>query len=1035
MSGAERRQITIMQCRLEEAELISARRDPEDVQSLLAEFHKTCSTIVTQAGGTVAKLLTDGALFYFGYPQADEHQAERAVRAALRLVGAASADVVGSPDPLRVHVGIATSIVVVGSSLLGASGGLTALGEAAEMAARLCGLPDSGGILISDATRRLLGDLFQWRARQSDEVGNITGQSVFWEALGEGAVESRFEALHSGATPLVGRDEEMELLRRRWALAKTGNGRVVLISAEPGVGKSRLAAALAEQVATELHFRLRYFCSPYHQDSALYPLIAQMERAANFQHGDEAAEKLTKLQTLLAATAPPMEEMALIAELHAMSSAVAALPLDVPPEHRKEKTFEALLHQVEGLARQQPVLVMFDDVHWVDPSSLELLDRLIERVAEWPVLLLVLFRPEFQPPWTGQPHVTLLTLARLDRRSTVAMIANVASFSALPQEIVDDIVERTDGVPLFVEELTKAVLESGAQGAPAHSVMRRPGPSVPATLHASLMARLDRLGPIAKDVAQAGAVIGREFRFEVLTSIIDLPEPQLRDGLDRLTAAGLLFVRGTPPQSTYIFKHALVQDTAYSTLLRSRRKSLHSRITTTLEDRFPEIVLAQPGLLAQHCAVAGLMEQAIGYWLKAGHLALARSAMTEAAAQFGRALEMLGAMPEGEARDRNELDVAVAAAVPLIAIHGFGSAQVETHAMRAKDLSNRVPHSPHRFAAHRAAWNSSLMRQPVPTTVNLAQELMDLARTAGDPRQLAIAHRALGYSLFMAGKLDAAADVFTRGAELADNVPDSDFAIYGEHPSMVCRVNGGRVRGLMGFPETAAHLGEAGIAHACSRKNPHSLAWALCVASFMYADQGESTPALRLSVEAFEVARQHRLPQWLADAEIIRGWATCRSGDIANGLSLLEKGVRDWQATGAVLHATRRQSMLAESYLLAGNTSAARLHLAAAHAHCESYSETYVAAEICRLEASLSQTEGASGEVVAGHLNEALRIAREQGARLFELRSATILARLHGERGRRAEARDLLAPLYGWFTQGFDIADLQEAKSLLNALA
>ena len=415
--------------------------------------------------------------------------------------------------------------------------------------------------------------------------------------MAENRTLGQFEALRSGATPLVGRDEEMELLLRRWAQAKAGNGRVVLISAEPGVGKSRLAEALAERIAAEPHTRLRYFCSPHHQDSALYPVIAQMERAAGFAHADEPAARLAKLQALLAATAPPMEDVALIAELHSLPSVDLAPPLDLTPQRKKEKTFEALLRQVEGLSRQQPVLMIFDDLHWIDPSSRELLDRMIERVADWPVLLLAMFRPEFQPPWTGQPHVTMLTLARLDRRNTAAMVANVAGNAALPPEIMEEIAERTDGVPLFVEELTKAVLESGAQGTAALSVVPHPALSVPATLHASLMARLDRLGPAAKDVAQTGAAIGREFGYGLLASIADLPEPQLREALDRLTNAGLLFVRGTPPQSSYIFKHALVQDAAYGTLLRSRRQRLHARIAATLEDRFPEIVVAQPALL------------------------------------------------------------------------------------------------------------------------------------------------------------------------------------------------------------------------------------------------------------------------------------------------------------------------------------------------------------------------------------------------------------------------------------------------------
>jgi DNA-binding winged helix-turn-helix (wHTH) protein/class 3 adenylate cyclase len=1049
LPNAERRQVTIMQCALGGAALSAAHQDPEDLLRLLGTFHEGCVALATQEGGTVAKLLPDGALVFFGYPRADEHQAERAIRAALAIVNDSRLIATGTSHAPHVRVGIATGVVVVGG-FLGASGELAAVGEAATLAAALLAFAgpdpavssnemasDSGGIVkpSSPAARRrclakhgqvVIDATTRWQVGNLFDCRQLSTVVPAWRVWSENHTLGQFEALRSGGlTPLIGRDEEMELLLRRWAMARAGNGRVVLVSSEPGVGKSRLAVALAERVATDSHVRLRYFCSPHQQDSALHPVITQMERAAGFQHTDRAGEKLAKLQTLIAGAAPPMEDVALIADLHALSSAHFTPFIDISPQRKKEKTFEALVRQVESLAHQQPLLMLFDDIHWIDPSSLELLDRVIERVATWPVLLLAMFRPEFLPPWAGQPHVTLLTLPRLDRRNTTAMIANVGR-NSLSREIVEDIAERTDGVPLFVEELTKAIVESGAQ----HSVS-----AVPATLLASLTARLDCLGPAAKDVAQAGAVIGREFSFGLLAAIIDLPEAQLCDGLDRLTEAGLLFVRGTQPQSNYLFKHALVQDAAYDSLLRPSRRQLHARAAAVLEQHFTDLTERQPELLARHYTEAGLLEPAITFWRRAGAVSLTRSAHREALGHFGRGLEILGALPQGEARDRDELDVVVTAAVPLIAIHGFGSAQVEAHALRAKELANRIPHSSVQFAAHRAVWNSSLLRQPIPTTLNLAQDLMRLARVTGDPGRLAIAHRALGFSLLMAGRLAAAADALTRGMELADTVPDSEFALYGEHPSMVCRVNAGRVQGLMGLPEIAASLGSTGVAHARSRTNPHSLAWALSVISHAYAEQNEPAVTIRFATEAIDVAEEHDLPQWLADARIIKGWAMCRLGDIEEGLALQETGERNWRATGAVLNISQYRKLRAESYLLAGKPVAARKHLAVARAHCESHGENYMAAEICRFMASILQIEGAASEVVERQLNEALGIARDQGARLLELRSATSLAKLWGEQGRRVEAHSLLAPIHGWFTQGFDLADLREARRLLDALA
>ncbi len=687
---AERRPLSVMFCDLIGSTALSARLDPEDLRQVIRAYQACVAATIQQFEGFIARYVGDGVLIYFGWPEARETDAERAVRAGLAVAAAVSAAPLGG-EALQVRVGIATGLVVVGEPIgSGDSRQQTAVGETPNLAARLQGLAEPGQVVIDGATHRQIGRLFACQDIGTVELKGLPIAVPAWLVLGEGILESRFEALRSATTPLVGRDEEMELLLRRWTQAKAGSGRLVLISAEPGVGKSRLAEALVERIAAEPHTRLRYFCSPHHQDSALYPVIAQMGRAAGFQHADAPAARLAKLQTLLAATAPPMEDVALIADLHSLPSADLSPPLDVTPQRKKEKTFEAFLRQVEGLARPHPVLMVFDDLHWIDPSSRELLDRLIDRVAEWPVLGLAIFRPEFQPPWAGRPHVTMLTLARLDRRDTAAMIANVAGNAALSTEIMEEIVERTDGVPLFVEELTKAVLESGMQGAAALSSVPYPALSVPATLHASLMARLDRLGSAAKGVAQIGATIGREFEHGLLASTTDLPGPQLREALYRLTNAGLLFLRGTPPDASYIFKHAMVQDAAYGTLLRSRRQQLHARIATILEDRFPEITQAQPALLAQHCAAAGLGEKSVAYWLKAGQQALARSAMTEAVAQLRKGLQALDSLPSDPRYQQQELDLQTALGSALTATKGWSGAEPRETRARALTLAEQI---------------------------------------------------------------------------------------------------------------------------------------------------------------------------------------------------------------------------------------------------------------------------------------------------------------------------------------------------------
>ena len=558
----------------------------------------------------------------------------------------------------------------------------TAVGETPNLAARLQSLAGPDQVVIDAATRRQIGALFECHPLGTVEFKGLPAAVPAWQVLSENRALGQFEALRSGATPLVGRDEEMELLLRRWTQAKGGDGRVVLISAEPGGGKSRLAAALAERIAAEPHVRLRYCCSPHRQDSALYPVIAQMERAAGSSPADPPAARLAKLHALLVTTEPPTEDVALIADLHALSAVDLVPPLAVTPQRKKEMTFKALLRQVKDLSGQRPVLMIFDDLHWIDPSSRELLDRLIEQVAEWSVLLLGMFRPEFQPPWTGQPHVTTLVLTRLDRRDTAAMVAKVAG-SKLSTEIIEEIAERTDGVPLFVEELTKAVLEAGAS---ALFSTPHQASSVPATLHASLMARLDRLGPIAKDVAQVGAAIGREFDYALLASVANLPDPRLYEALDRLTNAGLLFVRGAPPRSSYIFKHALVRDTAYETLLRGHRQALHATLAKQLMARREAGELVSRELLGQHCEQAGMAAEAIRCYLTASRLFIARSALSEAVTFLERARGLFPQMLRSVAHDRLALEVECQLGSVLLAVKGYAAAELGETFQRAHDL-------------------------------------------------------------------------------------------------------------------------------------------------------------------------------------------------------------------------------------------------------------------------------------------------------------------------------------------------------------
>ena len=1031
---AERRQVTVVFSDLVGSTALSARMDPEDLREVISNYQKCVAETVRRFDGFLAKYMGDGVLVYFGYPYAHEDDAERAVRAALEMIASVSA--LASPIPLQTRVGIATGLVVVGDLIgSGSAQERGIVGETPNLAARLQGIAEPNMVVIAEVTRRLLGNLFELEDLGAKDLKGIAAPVRAWAALRASSVESRFEALHTaGLTALVGREEELELLLRRWSRAKSGEGQVVLLSGEAGIGKSRLTAALLERLSGEAHTRLRYFCSPLHTDSAFHPIIGQMERAAGLAHDDKPQAKLDKLDAVLAQTSTSTEDAALIAEMLSLPNDGRYPTQKLSPEQRRQRTLEALTAQLAELARQRPVLTIVEDAHWIDPTSLEAFGRTVDRVKTLQAQLIVTSRPEFNAPWVGQAHVTSLTLNRLGEREAAAIIARLVGNKELPADVLAEIVERTDGIPLFVEEMTKAVLEAESEGAARRTVATVPSPAlaVPASLHASLMARLDRLGP-AKEVAQVGAAIGRQFSYLLLASVVRQREAELGSALDRLIAAGLLFRQGAPPHATYLFKHALVQDTAYATLLRSQRQELHARIAKVLEEEFQETIGAHPETLAHHYSQAGLVDLAIEFWGRAGGRSADRSAHYEAVGHFGCALDLVGKLPPSHQRDERELELTLALAVSLIAVDGFGSKRVEECAVRAKGLSEKLYGSQNCFAAQRVAWNSSLMRQPVPRTAALARDLVGLAEEDGNPAKLAVAHRALGYSLLIAGQFQEAAETLARGATLADTSLQGEFAIYGEHPSMVCRAYGGQAIVLMGFPESGMRLIKAAVSHARHQDNAHSLAWALGVAAHVSQSQHDSAATARFASEAIETAREHRMPQWLALGERSKGWATHQLGDFEGGLNLLRQGVRRWYETGAVLHTTHCEICLAESYLLQGDAATARSHLSAARAHCTGYGEKYLLAEIDRLEALLLQCEGAPTEMVEECLAKALDVARQQGARLFELRSATALAQIIAEHNKH-KAVDILAPIYNWFTEGLDASDLKEAKALLDRL-
>jgi predicted ATPase len=859
-----------------------------------------------------------------------------------------------------------------------------------------------------------------------------------WQVLGPSGIDSRFEALRTATTPLIGRDEELELLLRRWRQSAHGEGRVVLLSGEPGIGKSRLAVELQEQLQAELHTHLRHFCSPHHQDSALFPIIGWLEREAGFQRGDTDQQRLDKLEAVLAwATNDLGDAVPPIADLLSVSSGNRYPTLDLTPPKRKEKTLRALLAQLEGLAAHQPVLTVFEDVHWIDPTSLELLDLIVDRVPTLPVLVIITCRPEFAPTWVGRPHVTLLTLNRLPPSERAKMITEVAGGKALPREIADQIIDRTDGVPLFIEELTKTVVESGilVEAGDRYAVTGPGTPlSIPSTLQSSLLARLDRL-PATREVAQIGAALGRSFSHELVSAVAEMPQQKLDDALAQLVRAELMFRRGTPPDAEYTFKHALVQDAAYSTLPRSRRQQIHARIATTLETGFPEIVAAQPQLMAQHCTEAGLNEKAVNYRLRAGQQAIARSAMAEAEALLRPGLALIASLPDNDWREEQELDLLITLARALIATHGWGAPEIGEAYARARELCDRLNRPRKLLPILYGQFVHHALRADLDKAQQLATEMRRLGETQNDVVARVMAYRVSGYASLAFGDFVTARDYLERSLGLYN---PTDRAIFAElTPQDI-------VPTLLSFLACAlvcsGHLDQARSRRDAALTEARRLSHAYTSAYARWWDWyvgwiARSEPgALLQSAEKLLALSVHGgLAFWRAMAIANRGWCLAALGQPEQGIPLVASGLREYHATGNTQFTPLLLTTLADAHRIAGNPQAGLKQLAEAERLAEATRERTVLSETLRLRGDLLLLTDDRGGAEAS-FTDAIAVARRQAARLFELRATTSLARLWRDQDKCAEARDLLAPVYGWFTEGFDTRDLREAKELLDGL-
>jgi class 3 adenylate cyclase/predicted ATPase len=1036
----ERRQVTILFCDLVGWTGLSTRLDPEDLREVLAAYHDACNATIARYGGFVAKLLGDGVLVYFGYPQAHEDDPERAVRAALEIVG-----LVPGLRPelgLAVRVGIATGLAVVGDIIgEGAAEQRAAIGETPNLAARLQGLAAPGEIVVSPATRRLAGGVFDYAELGAQTLKGIAQPVRPWRVLGERRTESRFEAAHAERlTSFVGRDQEVGLLAERWARAKEGDGQVVLLSGEAGIGKSRVTEALRERIADEAHTRLRYQCSPHRTHSALYPVIAQLEYAAGLAAGDAPQAKLDKLEALLAAGADqPAGVAPLVAELLGIPAGNRYPVVELTPLARKQKLLDALVDQLAGLARRAPVLMILEDAHWIDPTTDELFTLTVERVRRLPLLLIVTCRPEYAAPWKGRDHVTTLSLNRLGRRHGAAIVAELVGRAALPAEVLERIVARADGVPLFLEELTKAIVEAG--GIDAGTLAQAASPeAIPSTLRDSLLARLDRLGA-AKEVAQIGAAIGREFPFALLAGVCRMPAQALTGALDQLESAGLVFASGRPPEALYTFKHALVQDAAYGTLLRARRQNLHGAIAQAIERDFPQRAEAEPEVLAHHYDEAGFAEKAIPYWLRAGERSIERSANHEAMAQLGRALERLQSLPASPDRDRLELTLRMPLGAAEIGVLGHAGTQVADTFRRARELSESLGDVQRLFGSNWNLWISRHISHHLAEARQLSGELLRIARGTGEEEHLLQANHAGWTTALALGAYKTAKGHVDEGLPLYDLERHRSHALrFGGHDPGVCGHGFGSLAyWALGLADQAAARARRAIELADRRGHPSSAGQGRSGCALVFAVRGEIAQAREHASRCVALLAEYRLSNltgWASTGVLLHCWTEALLGDRDAGYERMKRELAHFRVSGVQLFRTIFLCLFADYCGATGRVGEGLEAVAEGLGLAGESGERMWLAELHRVRADLLLRQSAANRDEAEReLRAALDVARGQHARMFELRAATALATLLGESRRRGEALELLRPAYAAIPEGHDTADLVAARKTLDALS
>ena len=1037
----ERRQITALCCKLADATGLAVDVDPEDLSQVTRNFQDAAVAAITGMGGTIATVTPDEILAFFGYPEAHEDDAERAVTAALDAVAKIGQLVSLKGEPLQARVAAATGLALASQR--------QAVGVPSVIAAEMCDQAAPNSVLVTASTRRLLSKAFVCENPEQHTLAGVSEPVNTWRVTRKRAVASRFKGKHANKiTRLIGRDQELQRLLALWDRTKRGEGQVALICGEAGIGKSHLCEFLIGRLVGDPHATLRYQCSPHHLNSAFYPVISQLEHTIGFERTDLPEAKLGKLEAALSqAFAPTKEDVLLYAALLSIATPEREPSLDLTPQRQKDLTIAALSRHLLSLADKRPLIVVLDDAHWIDSSTLELLNKLIPLITTVRVLLLIKFRPEFMPQRLSEPHVTMLRLDRMGREQCRAIISEVVRNDALPREAEEQIIDKADGIPLFVEELTKSVLES--------TLVEDVGDrdiAVPATLLDSLTARLDRLGP-AKEMAQIGAVIGREFSHSLLTAAAPESANWLQAALAQLVASGMLFVSGELPDARYTFNHALVRDAAYATLSRGKRQQLHSRIVDALEKNFSLTIEAQPELLAHHLVQAGFTERAIDYLRRAGQRSIERSANTEAIGHLTRALQLLQSRPDYPQRKRTAFPLEALLGQAMIASYGYTAGRTRETLLRARALIDELTDSSEKFAVLYGLWASHYTAGEPAKLRGAAAEFLAEAERTNDVTVLCVAHRLVGTTYVALGEFAAALDHLKLARMLYDSERDADYHQFGQDSGTAERLAGYHQFGPdigasalcylswalwhLGYVDQASEAATEAMKLAEKLSHPYTLVYTICHArGFMDLFRRRCENTSSYSGLLVSICKENGFSHWVNCGVILDGWAAVCAGHLDRGMTVLQEGIVGYQKVGARIWMPMWRILEAETYVKEGRDEAALRAIEQALAEGENIGERWAMAEALRIKARIlsSAGNGKNCREIEAILLKSLEIAQRQQARCWQLRTSCDLARLWQRQGRNKKALKLLQSVYNQFTEGFDTADLRDAQALLRNL-